>query len=106
MPRQRERGHFIAETLNDDEAAKNDLPNIAACWAERAGSERERPRTAQSFCVPKAEIAAAGYDLSLNRYKEVVHKAAEYRTPREIITELKVLEAEIVNGLKELEAML
>ena len=78
-PGRRERGHFVAETLSADEAAKNNLPDIAARWAERAGTERERPRTAQSFCVPEAEIAAAGYDLSLNRYKEVVHEAG--RTP-------------------------
>ena len=26
-------------------------------------AERERARTEQSFCVPKAEIAAQGYDL-------------------------------------------
>lgn len=40
-------------------------------WAEKDGVERERPRTAQSFTVPKDEMAAAGYDLSINRYKEV-----------------------------------
>lgn len=39
------------------------------------------PRTAQSFCVPKPEIAAAGYDLSINRFKEVAHEAAEHRPP-------------------------
>jgi hypothetical protein len=42
-------------------------------WAERSGRERDRPRTAQSFCIPKADVAAAGYDLSLNRYREVEH---------------------------------
>ena len=89
-----------------DEHAKNNLPDIAARWAERDGAERERPRTAQSFCVPKAEIAAAGYDLSINRYKEVVHEAAEHRPPKEIIAELKALEKEIAEGLEELEEML
>ena len=53
---------------------KNNLPDVLARWTERDGAERERPRTAQSFCVPKADIAAQGYDLSLNRYKEVVHE--------------------------------
>lgn len=106
MPGRREGSTFIAETLTPEEAAKNNLPEIAARWAERAGTERERSRTAQSFCVPKAEIAAAGYDLSLNRYKEVVHDAAEHRPPKEIIAELKALEAEIADGLTELEAML
>ena len=72
-------GHFVNETLSVDEMARNNLPDIAARWEERAGTERERPRTAQSFCVPKSEIAVAGYDLSLNRYKEVVHEAAVNR---------------------------
>ena len=65
--------------LGAAEHAKNNLPDVLARWPERAGSERERPRTAQSFCVPKADIAAHGYDLSLNRYKEVVHE--ETRAP-------------------------
>jgi type I restriction enzyme M protein len=56
--------------------------------------------------VPKAEIAAAGYDLSINRYKEVMHEAAEHRAPKEIIAELKALEQEIAEGLDELEGML
>ncbi len=93
-------------TLDEAEAAKNNLPDAAARWAERAGAERIRARTEQSFCVPKAEIAAADYDLSLNRYKEVVHEAAEHRAPKEIIAELKALEREISEGLDELEAML
>ena len=32
--------------------------------------------------MPKADIAAQGYDLSLNRYKEVVHEEVEHRPPR------------------------
>ncbi|MBS0533261.1 MAG: SAM-dependent DNA methyltransferase [Proteobacteria bacterium] len=92
--------------LTEDEHAKNNLPDIAARWKERGGTERKRPRTAQSFCVPKAEIVAAGYDLSINRYREVVHEAVEHRPPKEIIAELKALEKEIAGGLEELEAML
>src|SRR5207247_9989068 len=56
--------------LTAEEPGKNNLPDVLAHWAERARGERERPRTAQSFCVPKADIAAQSYDLSLNRYKE------------------------------------
>jgi len=92
--------------LEGDEQAKNNLPDIAQRWRDRQNTERKRPRTAQSFCVPKAEIAAAGYDLSINRYKEVVHEAAEHRPPKEIIAELKALEKEIAEGLGQLEAML
>jgi type I restriction enzyme M protein len=92
--------------IDGDEHAKNNLPDIAARWKLRTGAERNRPRTAQSFCVEKAEIAAAGYDLSINRYKEVVNEASAHRSPKEIIAELKALEQEIADGLNELEGML
>ncbi|QQO15152.1 SAM-dependent DNA methyltransferase [Bradyrhizobium diazoefficiens] len=92
--------------LDGDEEAKNNLPDVAARWKQRSDAERDRLRTAQSFCVPKAEIAAAGYDLSLNRYKEVANEATEHRRPEEIIAELKNIEKEIAAGLAELEAML
>jgi type I restriction enzyme M protein len=92
--------------LGDDEHAKNNLPDIAARWKQRTGAEGGRPRTAQSFCVPKAEIAVAGYDLSINRYKKTIHEASKYRPPKEIIAELKAIEQEINDGLEELEGML
>jgi type I restriction enzyme M protein len=92
--------------LNEEDHAKNNLPDVLARWAVRNDAERERPRTAQSFCVPKADIAAQGYDLSLNRYKEVVHEAVEHRAPKEILADLAKLEEEIQRGLKELEGML
>jgi type I restriction enzyme M protein len=94
-----------AKFIGDDHT-KNNLPDAAKRWNVRSGSERERSRTEQSFCVPKAEIAATGYDLSINRYKEVVHEVAEHRPPREIIAELKAIEQEISEGLDELESML
>ncbi|KQT55025.1 hypothetical protein ASG52_25200 [Methylobacterium sp. Leaf456] len=97
---------YLLFTLTAEEASKNNLPDVVARWAERAGTERGRARTEQSFCVSKMEIAAADYDLSLNRYKEVVHEAAEHRAPKEIIADLKALEQEIFEELDELEAML
>jgi type I restriction enzyme M protein len=92
--------------LTPEEHDKNNLPDVVARWIERDGSERERPRTAQSFCVPKADIAAHGYDLSLNRYREVVHETREHRAPTEILAELTKLEEEIKRGMTELEGML
>ncbi len=63
-------------------------------------------RTAQSFCVPKVDIASQGYDLSLNRYKEVVHEEVEHRAPQDILADLAKLETEIQQGMKDLEALL
>lgn len=92
--------------LSKSERAKNNLPDVLQRWGQRDGSERERPRTAQSFCVPKADIEANGYDLSINRYKEVVHEQVQHRTPGEILAELRVLEEEIARGMGLLEGML
>src|SRR5450759_4384202 len=92
--------------LSDADQAKNNLPDVLARWQLRNTTERERPRTAQSFCVPKAYIAAQGYDLNLNRYKEVVHEEVTHRPPKIIFADLAKLEAEIQQGMKELEGML
>ena len=92
--------------LSAEEHIKNNLPDVLSRWPERAGSERERPRTAQSFCVPQADIAANGYDLSLNRHKEVVHEEFQHRPPKEILAELAHIEEEIQRGMKKLEGML
>jgi type I restriction enzyme M protein len=85
---------------------KNNLPDVLARWSERDDGERKRERTEQSFCVPKVDIAAQGYDLSLNRYKTVVHGEVEYRPSLEIIADLEKLEDEIQQGLADLKAML
>jgi type I restriction enzyme M protein len=91
------------EALAEGEHDKNNLPDCLARWRQRKDAERERERTAQSFCVPKDEIAAQGYDLSLNRYKELVHAEVEHRPPLEILAELRAIEQEILQGIEELE---
>src|SRR5713226_9501635 len=88
--------------LSDQEHAKNNLPDILMRWEERAGTERDQLRTAQSFCVSKAEIAANNYDLSINRYKELEYTEPDHNTPSSIISELSRLELEIQMGLKNL----
>ena len=75
-------------------------------WSLREGSERDRARTDQSFCVPKDEIVAQGYDLSINRYKKVVHEDLEHRSPIEILDELDKIEDDIRAGVAELRRML
>nr|WP_206040163.1 class I SAM-dependent DNA methyltransferase [Rhodococcus sp. HNM0563] len=92
--------------LSDDEHVKNNLPDVLRRWADRDGGELERARTEQSFCVPREDIAAQGYDLSLNRYKEIVHEEVEHRAPTEILDELDRLEKDIVDGMAQLREML
>ena len=95
-----------ARPLSEAEHVKNNLPDVLARWGLRDGAERINPRTAQSFCIPKADIAAQGYDLSINRYKEVVHETVEHEHPLDILVKLKKLELEIQGDMAELEGML
>ncbi|MCX2934942.1 class I SAM-dependent DNA methyltransferase, partial [Mycobacterium sp. CVI_P3] len=97
-------GFSLDDKRNQVDAS--DLPDVLARWDERADSELGRARSEQSFCVPKDDIVGQGYDLSLNRYKEIVHDEIEHRSPLEIIAEIEKLEDEITLGLAELKAML
>jgi type I restriction enzyme M protein len=95
-----------AAPLTEADHAKNNLPDVLKRWQQRERAERQRSRTDQSFCVPKADLAAQGYDLSINRYKEVVHEAVEHLPPKDILAKLAKLEEEIQVGMKTLEGML
>src|SRR5262249_6735024 len=54
-----ELGPTPSGSLTEADAEKNNLPDLVERWGERNSAERNRPRTAQSFCVAKAEIAVA-----------------------------------------------
>ena len=95
-----------AVVFTEEQHAANNLPDVLDRWQERTGTERERARTQQSFTVPANEIRGTGYDLSMNRYKEIVFNAEDTRDPMEIIAEIKELDAEITEGLSKLEEML
>ncbi len=92
--------------LSPREHRKNNLPDVLMRWAKRDDAERRRPRTAQSFCVPKKNIMAQGYDLSLNRYKKVVYKAIKHHSPKKILADLAKQEKDIQRRMKELEDLL
>lgn len=79
---------------------------MLARWRERTDSEINREPTEQSFCVPRAEIAANDYELNINRYKEVVKNEIEHIPPLEILDEIATLEEEIREGLDDLRTML
>ena len=92
--------------LTKDEHAKNNLPDMLSRFSLREKSERKNARTAQSFCVPRSAIVEQGYDLSINRYREVVHEEVDHRAPQVILDELENIEKEITTGMKKLRRML
>jgi type I restriction enzyme M protein len=56
--------------------------------------------------VPKSEIVDNKYDLSINRYKEIVYEEEEYEAPTAILGNMNEMEKEIAQGMKELQEML
>lgn len=82
-----------------------DLPDIITRWKNLEG-EMGRLRTDASFMVPVANIRAANYDLSINRYKEVVYEEKIYDKPEEIIVEIETIDKKRTYTLAELKKLL
>lgn len=83
----------------------NDIPDIIARY-ENLAAETDRKRTEQSFFVPVQEIIDNGYDLSINKYKEVVYEKVEYEPTEVIFGKIEALETEIQSELGELKKLL
>jgi type I restriction enzyme M protein len=52
------------------------------------------PRTAQAFFVPRSEIEENDFDLSINRYKEIVYEEVEYEKPAVILGRIEEVDKE------------
>ena len=83
----------------------NDIPNIIERF-KNLEKEIDRARTDKSFMVPKQEIADNDYDLSINKYKEVVYEKVEYPPTSEIMANIREIEMEIGKEMDELEKLL
>jgi type I restriction enzyme M protein len=83
----------------------NDIPDILERWKDKA-AENDRERTEQSFMVPFEEIVENDWDLSVNRYKEIEYEEIEYENPETLIGQIKRLDIERGQALKDLESLL
>jgi len=95
----------------------NDLPDALARWQQYRElvlanakaeeiSEAFGDKKKKAFVVDAEDIAANKFDLSINRYKEVVYEEEVYEEPKVILQKLRSLEKEILGDLDELEGML
>lgn len=91
----------------DDKRQKveaDDIPDIIERWKNRA-MEKDRKRTEKSFFVAADEIRENGFDLSINKYKEIIYEEEYYDSPSTIINAIKQLEEEKSQKLIELERL-
>jgi type I restriction enzyme M protein len=83
----------------------NDIADIIARYQTRQ-NETNRTRTEQSFLVPLAEIEQNNWDLSINRYKQVVYEQVQHDSPADIIAEIEHLDEERAQALVMLKELL
>ncbi len=79
--------------------------SLGSIWEHR-NKKSKRKRTEQSFLVPLSEIQENDYDLSINRYREIVYEEIEYDSPSKIIGDIKALDEERSKASADLEKLI
>lgn len=96
-------GYSLDDKRNPTDA--NDISDIIKRF-QNIDQEITRARTDKSFLVPVSEIRDNKYDLSINRYKEVVYEEKVYEKPAVIIEQIEALDKERADLLKQLKQSL
>ncbi|MCA0933244.1 type I restriction-modification system subunit M [Lutimonas saemankumensis] len=96
-------GYSLDDKRN--EIKENDIPDILSRY-HNMDEESSRARTDKSFLVPFDEIKENDWDLSINRYKEIVYEEIEYDPPKVIIEQIETLDRERNEALEALKKML
>ena len=84
---------------------ENDIADIETTYNNLA-EEHDRKRTDKSFLVPFEDIKNNDWDLSINRYKEVVYEEVSYAPPQQLIAEIEQLDTERNEALTILKELL
>lgn len=92
----------------DDKRTKldneGDIPDIIARY-HNLKDEADRTRKDKSFFVPKADIVANGYDLTINKYKEVERERITYEKPEVVLARIKSLQNDINDAIAKYEKL-
>jgi type I restriction enzyme M protein len=102
-------GYSLDDKRN--EIKDNDIPDVLERYTSlradaKQSQEQNRKRTDKSFLVPFDEIKDNDWDLSINRYKEIIYEEIEYAVPSEIIKDIETLDQERNDALTALKEML
>lgn len=100
--------HADGFSLNDKRTPtpdEDDTEDILNRW-NNLDAEKSRTKLEQSFFVSVQEIKENNYDLSINKYKEVIYEQKTYDAPEVILNRLENIDVEIAMVRKELQTML
>ena len=103
---------YKLDANHDTPIAADDLPALARAYAQRAeGRAQWAARDAKTEWVEKwwfadaASLRANDFNLSAGRYRPMSQAQVEHRDPRELLDELAAIEAEIVEEVSALRAL-
>jgi type I restriction enzyme M protein len=96
-------GYSLDDKRN--EIKDNDIPDLLNRY-HNIKEEATRARTDKSFLVPFDEIKGNDWDLSINRYKEIVYEEITYAAPSDIIKDIETLDQERNQALTVLKDLL
>jgi type I restriction enzyme M protein len=96
---------FSLDDKREPEPDKDDLPEMLERWQQR-DPEQDTDRKQKHFFVPAEDIRSNKYDLSINRYKDVVYEEKEYDPPHDILDRMMSMEKDIMADIEELRGVL
>ncbi len=97
---------FSLDDKREPQPDKNDMPEMLDLWRKRNSKKNKVDRTQKCFFINVNEIRKNKYDLSINRYKEMVYEEKEYDPPRVILSRMLDFEKEIMEEMNELRRIL
>ena len=104
---------YKLDAQHDTVIEADDLPALEAAYLARAqhfGAWQARDGaaewTAQWWFADAAQIRANDFNLSASRYRPLSKSQAVHRNPRELLAELRAIEAELLEEIDALDAML
>ena len=78
----------------------DDIPDLLQRW-KNLDAEANRTRKDQSFFVSVDEIRQNDYDLTFNKYKEVVREKVVYDDPKDVFARIEAIEAQFAAKQQE-----
>ena len=84
---------------------ESDIPDIIERF-HHLDKENNRTRKDKSFFVPVNEIRDKDYDLTINKYKEIIKEVKQYRSTKEILADIEETQKEMIEAFEELKKML
>jgi len=88
-----------------DDTFSGDLPKCLKSWIDR-NEAKDTDRSEKAFFVSVDELIKNKYDLSINRYKEIVYEEEVFESPKKILESLQSVNNAIDEGIKELSGLL